>query len=532
MAYFEVVLGTFCGLGFFFTYLLYATGGNINGYVVFLLFILSVIFIADAFRRWNKKRVNAFSTARTYPQFQNNTPHTNSTPSLSEIQKTDIRRTYTFEAVKRDFEILKDSFEISQTTSNTEIFCMRYKLCMEKALSLRIAYNSGVKMFDGMPKVIETVLGAKDALRFKFLTNGISAQISDAEILKTDDGKLNRYVKIVEHLERNKSVFEGMGEFTSVCDKLKQRILELSMDKAVSESKAIADTFSTPESALKNFTITVESDIPDVLDLDKFNESYQARSEVLAAERTSEIAAFDPYSVELSKEVDPGLNSIEKGFLKKISGQPVVNPFVAGYWYYEYNLRYQDVITKLLSFGYLGISNEFESAKYMKIPELQAILRKAGLPVSGRKSDLLDRIFTNIPVDELKQIFNETPKKYILTEKGKFILLDYPKSATYDFDFEDKCIEAILNGDMDGAYQLIGEYEKRKPFYDGRIYRLSDENIKFYTDMLVSDTETSIPDHLKNTALIFKACNILGNMMGWANDKTTDLYLRKIGETV
>ena len=83
----------------------------------------------------------------------------------------------------------------------------------------------------------------------------------------------------------------------------------------------------------------------------------------------TKIPTYDELSILEPSEVS--LCSTDIFFLKYINGLPLKSPFIAQYWYYDYNLNYSEEIKKLVSAGLLTISNvnisKFKVADLKKI---------------------------------------------------------------------------------------------------------------------------------------------------------------------
>lgn len=107
---------------------------------------------------------------------------------------------------------------------------------------------------------------------------------------------------------------------------------------------------------------------------------------------------------------------------------------LVGYKLSDYMLselsNYKEIVSKLLNEHYLRISDTKESIAYLTIPDLKEILRVKKLKLSGRKSELLDRIFENFSNDELKGYVKD--RRYILTELGTEELKNNPPEGYYD----------------------------------------------------------------------------------------------------
>ena len=92
--------------------------------------------------------------------------------------------------------------------------------------------------------------------------------------------------------------------------------------------------------------------------------------------------------------------------------------------------NYKKIINKLLEENYMRVSDIKESIAYLTIPDLKEILRTKKLKLTGRKSELLDRIFENFSDDELKGYVKD--RRYILTELGAEELKNNPPEGYYD----------------------------------------------------------------------------------------------------
>lgn len=110
------------------------------------------------------------------------------------------------------------------------------------------------------------------------------------------------------------------------------------------------------------------------------------------------------------------------------------NNKIVGYKLLDYMLpelsNYKEIIKRLLKDNYLRISDTKESIAYLTIPDLKEILRIKKLKLTGRKSELLDRIFENFSDNELETYVKD--RRYILTELGAEELKNNPPEGYYD----------------------------------------------------------------------------------------------------
>lgn len=116
-------------------------------------------------------------------------------------------------------------------------------------------------------------------------------------------------------------------------------------------------------------------------------------------------------------------------YILNYSDNKIVGYKLPDYMLSELN-NYKEIINKLLEENYLRISDTKESIAYLTIPDLKEILRVKKLKLSGRKSELLDRIFENFSDDELEIYVKD--RRYILTDLGTEELKNNPPRGYYD----------------------------------------------------------------------------------------------------
>lgn len=88
------------------------------------------------------------------------------------------------------------------------------------------------------------------------------------------------------------------------------------------------------------------------------------------------------------------------------------------FWFYKYGMK--DIDKKLQNFqeqGYITEAEPVESLEYLSVTELKELLKKLGQKISGKKSELVERIKENAD----SKFFDKNIKirNYALTEKGQ-----------------------------------------------------------------------------------------------------------------
>ena len=157
------------------------------------------------------------------------TVQTEYTPSdVPDDVAMEMRKYYTLMQAQRDAEIMADSYRLASTTLNLETFCSRYDLAMQKAHTLLQAEQVGVR---GIQKLnchnaCTAVINAAGSLKVRVLHDYETEEIYKADALKTNKGKLNRYIKMLMELEKAEPTFMFMDEYEALIEKVKERIAQ------------------------------------------------------------------------------------------------------------------------------------------------------------------------------------------------------------------------------------------------------------------------------------------------------------------
>lgn len=271
--------------------------------------------------------------------------------------------------------------------------------------------------------------------------------------------------------------------------------------------------------------------LKNVSEMEKLTYEAQERSQHYYSLHKDKLKRLDPKKVDLSNFKERHLTSTELYFLKYLDGVNVNDPNIAGYWTHEYNINYADVLKQYLGQGLLVVSDE-KDLHYFKVVELKQILSEKGLPKTGRKEELINRIHDNFTPDELTKYIKSNEQYYKLTAKGKEMVKNLRPSATKNIELEDKCYSLILDGKFNEAYMEIAKYESQKPIPRGlgvdwgNISKngLSKNELINCIDHM--NLEQDLPLSLKKYQKHINACVILGEMLGISYDKILKLFLR------
>lgn len=139
----------------------------------------------------------------------------------------------------------------------------------------------------------------------------------------------------------------------------------------------------------------------------------------------AEPSKYDPWCGENSNSDFSNVN-----FLNRYQSGTIgeTNDDYPRYISYEYNihsplLKHKEMIEK----GYLEKGEFSDALKELKVSELKAILATHNLPVSGKKTDLIQRILTS----DINKDTVDIPLIYVLSDKGK----EYVEKYVYYIKF-------------------------------------------------------------------------------------------------
>lgn len=153
--------------------------------------------------------------------------------AFSKMKEVDpiMRTGYSIMQAKRDFEIMTESYNLANTTLNLDTFLTRYDLALKKAITLLQAER--VKIFSmrslncDCNKACRMIIDAYTNTCKRALHNCTEHAIQEAEALKTNKGKQNRYVKLFQTLTNAEIYFSEIEEYHIILDTVNTRISDL-----------------------------------------------------------------------------------------------------------------------------------------------------------------------------------------------------------------------------------------------------------------------------------------------------------------
>lgn len=215
------------------------------------------------------------------------------------------------------------------------------------------------------------------------------------------------------------------------------------------------------------------------------------------------ISSFDYKKLQLTDNA--ALSCIERSFLKYICGRTVQNTNIAAYWTHEYKISYALLMSKFFNRGLLITGFD---VNHFTVNMLKDLLRLRGLPVTGKKADLIIRLggATNLSIQEAAAV--QVEECYIATKRGRAIIAVTPDSITKDPDFEDEMLALIQNHQLDTAYAKIMQWKSAHPPSPGvninwQSHKLSNVQRQDYEKVLAESSD-----------ITFGSCTVLSQMFG------------------
>ena len=146
-----------------------------------------------------------------------------------------------------------------------------------------------------------------------------------------------------------------------------------------------------------------------------------------------------------------------------------------GFWWFKYGIRdIGHALESLEKKGFLQWAPKTGNLKSLKVDELKHVLAGVGLPTTGKKADLIERIKDKIPEDNI--VIPNYVAKYELTELGKAELMDnayvpymhnHRHQTTEDNRFGETFTVWDINklfpdGDTFDWRKIVGKIEKKR----------------------------------------------------------------------
>ncbi len=235
-------------------------------------------------------------------------------------------------------------------------------------------------------------------------------------------------------------------------------------------NKPVEAAISKPEEATEtviNKPIEVETSLNKIAEEEKSTKDELSELEALYSKTTEkstkdELSELEHlYNKKLSNKYDPKFKFASVLYLDQIDRNPT-KKIPNDKYTPLYNTTVRKVKKQVLNDGLLEEGNPLAVAKSAKVNDLKSVLKKYDLKVSGKKEDLIERLWENLSEEELKEAF---PKKLLsVTDKG-FEFIEENRHVFY-FDKASPLRTHIDPEDYDSVFDEADDLS------DENIYRL------------------------------------------------------------
>lgn len=138
-----------------------------------------------------------------------------------------MRKYYTTVQLQDDLRILQESIDLMKSTNNIETFISRSDLAQRTSLTIEQAIMAGIHVKEIFTSS-KDILSLKTALLPKLLDDSYSKMKQDAFKLKTEKGRIGRFQKYLELLEKHEYDLDISENYENIIHVVRQEINQLS----------------------------------------------------------------------------------------------------------------------------------------------------------------------------------------------------------------------------------------------------------------------------------------------------------------
>ncbi|WP_337983449.1 hypothetical protein [Lysinibacillus sp. C5.1] len=138
-----------------------------------------------------------------------------------------MRKYYTTIQLQDDLRILQESIDLMKSTNNIETFISRSDLAQRTSLTIEQAITAGIHVKEIFTSS-KDILSLKTALLPKLLDDSYSKMKQDAFKLKTEKGRMGRFQKYLELLEKHEYDLDISENYENIIHVVRQEINQLS----------------------------------------------------------------------------------------------------------------------------------------------------------------------------------------------------------------------------------------------------------------------------------------------------------------
>lgn len=186
------------------------------------------------------------------------------------------------------------------------------------------------------------------------------------------------------------------------------------------------------------------------------------------------------------------------------------------------NGHINDLLKAAFQKGYIRLSTPQDGLKALHIPELKTILKENGLPVSGKKEILIERIISSLSEEKYS---NRVPDLYIATEAGKNLIASNYVFIQFKYGIDPQFCEKIFEiknrlgcGTTKEDYIKIYSDIYKSDIRIARRKKNWADLSTLYSNFSAILGDTNYPDHDLKKSLKYLLYSICINLSGMQNE--------------
>lgn len=374
---------------------------------------------------------------------------------------------------------VNESIQIISNTTNPNTFFYRYGFIIERLTEME-EMQKCVNAKSNALEVKQSLINDKDkhiVLLIKRMFEKTKEEIATLKHQYDIERSIDAFLYLVENFK------EEMGELS---EKYFNEVTKYLKTKYINNSNTETKQ-QTPENQSVSAEEKTDSDINNTQKQNvNLNTEENYNSASYREERLKEIKK----TIEKSYPSRNGLKIPEIMVLDYAETFTTATKDIHNFWYYDFGFEIEDIhntLDILMKKELIQIAPVKEMIKKFTIPKIKEILKELGLKQSGKKAELLDRLFENTSDEYLES--KVTEKSFMLTDAGKqelkendYVLYFHRRNYVYCINFTVWKMNKLLHDNPDKNYREImwEEFQKK---YSIEYHDIRINGYKKYTDV-------------------------------------------------
>ena len=355
---------------------------------------------------------------------------------------------------------VNESIQIISNTTNPNTFFYRYGFIIERLTEME-EMQKCINAKGNVLEVKQSLINDKDkhiVLLIKRMFEKTKEKIATLKNQYDIEHNIDEFIYLVENFK------EEMGELS---EKYFNEVTKYLKTKYINNSNTETKQ-QTPENQSVSAEEKTDSDINNNQKQNvNLNTEENYNSASYREERLKEIKK----TIEKSYPSRNGLKIPEIMVLDYAETFTTAAKDIHNFWYYDFGFEIEDIhntLDMLMKKELIQIAPVKEMIKKFTIPKIKEILKELGLKQSGKKAELLDRLFENTSDEYLES--KVTEKGFVITDSGKrelkendYVLYFHRRNYVYCINFTVWQMNKLLHDNPDKNYREImwEEFQKK-----------------------------------------------------------------------